>query len=235
MQIRSEYTGPYAIEAPDHLKRAMVARGGMNPYGEPNYRLVRAEGRKRLSGGRWHEWLPGTDVAHKVPGLHRAWRSFIGYKPIPMYPGEHRWVLERWFPPDAYGTPDRWYLPVTLGGTVRWIDGENVLSLGDYPSMGDWESANFWFYDSELSEALVLHAVGMIERRLIDVPQSYTQRLVEETVRAEEEEAAREREYDRMAEEIMGEEDNLFDARTPGGQAELCRLCESIGIREHPF
>jgi hypothetical protein len=231
---RTIYTGLYAIEPPEYLKAVMLARGGRNPYGEPNYRLVRAEARKRWSGGEWFEWLHGTAMRDRKPGINRAFKSVIETRPIPMYPGEHGWVLEMWLGPERYGTPEQWYLPEASGGTVRIIGGELVLGCGVYPGRGDYEGTGYIFPDGALSEALVANAIGRIERFRDGLPPDPAQRIIQERIAAEEEQARLEAEADRQTEEILGE-GTVLDAWSPGGQAEVCRLAEKIGIRAHPF
>lgn len=73
---------------------------GANLYGGPNYRMVRTEGRL--------EYFSDKE----------------GY--TPKYPDEHCWVLEKWCPPEQYGSRADWERP--------------GAELGPFPNHGDYET-----------------------------------------------------------------------------------------------
>jgi hypothetical protein len=244
---RTLYTGIVALVAPPHIGRLLIRRGGRNQFGEPKYRLVRAEGRKRLSAGMWFDWQPGTKTKHKNAGANRALRSSFGIKPVPMYPGEHGWVLERYTGAEAYGSRVQWYSPQSMGGTKRWMGPEigYVLSAGEYPCRGDYEGTGYVFPTSPLdgdeeatttlSEAVLANAIGRIER-MNDMLPSNPYRRAQLEVQAEiMEERRKEIEFDRFAaDELQASLDEL-QVHTPEARAEVGRSIERMGIREHAW
>src|SRR6266550_2438618 len=48
--------------------------------------------------------------------------------------GYNRWHIERWVPPESYGSPEQWHAE-----TIEIQNGRNIPALGPYPSRGDYE------------------------------------------------------------------------------------------------
>lgn len=254
---RSLYVGLQALEAQPHIQRALLVRGGRNLFGEPMYRLVRTEGRKRLSTGKWHEWKKGTPMHMRNTDINAPWRSVVETRPVPIYPGEHGWVLEKWMSQHFFGSPTLWEKPREMGGTLRLIDGKLVAVHGGFPVYGDYVGTNYIFPSCKAdvgrrvisdhndkpvpnpfgppSEALLMNAIGRMEHFRDGLPSNFKTRIDEELKMAQHEAEQEERYFDQQSMDLLNEEGNVMDARTPGGQAEICRLAESIGIREHPF
>lgn len=235
MVDRTLYTGLYAYEPPSYLQEICRRLGGVNKYGEPNYRLVRAEGRRRFSGGRWFEWDKSTPLSERNAEYHRPLRVVIEVRPVAMYPGKHCWILERYMPADAYGCRELWEAPISMGGTMKWVDGEYVPSAGPYPARGDWETTGWEISNDALCENTVARAIGMIEQRLHSMPANPKQRAVEEMNAAQWEHEQQQKRFEQEAMDLLNEEGNVMDARTPGGQAEVHRMAEKIGIRNQLF
>lgn len=84
---------------------ALLRQFGTNLYGKPNWRVIWSEDRLRYECGEW--------------------RRTYGE-------GRNRWMVEKWCPPETYGTRDAWE-------AMREADGSS--SLGPYPSEGDYEWA----------------------------------------------------------------------------------------------
>jgi len=98
--------------------------GGVNRYGEPNFRVVWGGSRLAWIGGRWTDRdAHGNTIREKVE-LRR----------VPKYLPEDRWHIERWLPAESYGSPEQW-----LAQTTEIEDGVRVAALGPYPSRGDYE------------------------------------------------------------------------------------------------
>jgi hypothetical protein len=68
----------------------------MNLYGEPNFRVVWGGSRLAWIGGRW------TD--HDAHG--NKTREAIELRRVPKYLPFERWHIERWMPPESYGSPE---------------------------------------------------------------------------------------------------------------------------------
>lgn len=110
-------------ETPADVARVLRVAGGLNRYGEPNYRSVWGANRLDWIGGRWED-----RDEHGV-----LTREVIEVRRVPKYP-ENRWHIERWMPPETYGPPALWALE-----TMEAIDGQFVPALGPYPARGDYE------------------------------------------------------------------------------------------------
>ena len=111
-------------EAPASIRERVARAGGTNRYGEPNFRVVWGGSRLTWIGGRW------TDRdAHGNPI-----REIVELRRVPKYLPLDRWHIERWTPPETYGSPDFWYAQ-----TVETEDGIRVPALGPYPARGEYE------------------------------------------------------------------------------------------------
>ncbi len=61
-------------------------------------------------------------------------RERIELREEPKYPAVNRWHIERWLPPEAYGSPRQWYAQ-----TIERENGVSIPALGPYPSRGEFE------------------------------------------------------------------------------------------------
>lgn len=113
-------------EAPASIRERVRRAGGTNRYGEPNFRVVWGGSRLTWIGGRW------TDRdAHG-----NATRETVELRRVPKYFPLERWHIERWMPPELYGSPDAWYAQ-----TTETENGIRIPALGPYPSRGEYEHA----------------------------------------------------------------------------------------------
>ena len=112
-------------EAPEAVVRRLERAGGLNRFGEPNYRAVWGWNRLAWIGGKFQERDPETGaLVREVAELRQE----------PRYPAVNRWHIERWVPPDLYGSPRTWYAQ-----TVEIAGGQSIPALGPYPSRGEYE------------------------------------------------------------------------------------------------
>jgi hypothetical protein len=111
-------------EAPATVQERIAYAGGANLYGEPNFRVVWGGSRLGWIGGRW------TDRDEHGSVL----RQRIELRRVPKYIPSNRWHIERWFPAEAYGSPEEWY-----ARTIETEDGIRIPALGPYPSRGEYE------------------------------------------------------------------------------------------------
>lgn len=102
-----------------------LLRGGLNRYGEPNYRAVWGQSRLDWIGGKWEDFDDNGTCT----------RSVIEVRHVPKYACD-RWIIERWMPAEFYGSPEAWEMQ-----TFETVDGLPVPALGPYPSRGDYELA----------------------------------------------------------------------------------------------
>jgi hypothetical protein len=102
-----------------------VARaGGLNRLDEPNFRVVWGGARLAWIGGRWTDRDANGNVIREAIELRRK----------PKYIPHDRWHIERWMPPEAYGSPELW-----RAQTTEVEDGIAIPALGPYPSRGEYE------------------------------------------------------------------------------------------------
>ncbi len=110
---------------PEGVARCLECAGGRNRFGEPNYRAVWGWNRLAWIGGKFEEHNPATGA---------LLREVVELRQEPKYPQVNRWHIERWVPPEAYGSPHTWYAQ-----TLEIADGCSVPALGPYLSRGDYE------------------------------------------------------------------------------------------------
>jgi hypothetical protein len=106
------------------VARRLEMAGGRNRFGEPNYRAVWGWNRLAWIGGKFED---RDEYGALV-------RECVELRCEPKYPAVNRWHIERWVPPEAYGSPRQWYAQ-----TVEIAEGRSVPALGPYPSRGEYE------------------------------------------------------------------------------------------------
>ena len=111
-------------EAPASVAQRLAAAGGLNRYGEPNYRVVWGWNRLAWIGGKFEDRDELGDLIREVVELRQE----------PKYAAVNRWHVERWVAPEAYGSPRAWYAQ-----TAEMAGGKCVPALGPYPQRGEYE------------------------------------------------------------------------------------------------
>ena len=111
-------------EAPASIERRLRLAGGINRYGEAMYRAVWGWSRLGWIGGKWTDHNDDGSILREVVELRR----------VPKYVPHDRWHIERWMPPESYGSPSDWY-----GYTIERENGVSVAALGPYPERGEYE------------------------------------------------------------------------------------------------
>jgi hypothetical protein len=173
-------------EVPADVARALELAGGRNPFGEPNYRAVWGWSRLDWIGGKWEDRDPATGA---------LLREVVELRREPKYAPHNRWHIERWIPPESYGSPDAWHAQ-----TVEIANGRNIPALGPYPSRGDYEHCitlegplgEF----VQLTPAAARHIARAIEASR-GAPRAKRREALEARARREE------REYDNYAEAVL--------------------------------
>jgi len=111
-------------ETPESVARRLELAGGRNRFGEANYRAVWGWNRLAWIGGKFED-----------RDEHGALiRERIELRKEPKYPAVNRWHIERWVPPEVYGSRRAWYVQ-----TNEIANGQSVAALGPYPSRGEYE------------------------------------------------------------------------------------------------
>jgi hypothetical protein len=114
----------------------------------------------------------------------------------PKYTPHDRWHIERWMPPESYGSPETWHAQ-----TQEIENGRNIPALGPYPSRGDYEHC-FTLEGPrgefiQLTPAAARHIARAIEISRV-APRAKRREALGERARREE------REYDACAEAVLG-------------------------------
>ena len=116
--LRETHTPPLALIS--RISRA----GGWNRFSQPNFRVVWGWSRLGWIGGKWTDRDASGNILRESIELRR----------VPKYLPHDRWHVERWLPPETYGTPESW-----RALTLEREDGILIPALGPYPSRGEYE------------------------------------------------------------------------------------------------
>ncbi|HEV2195045.1 MAG TPA: hypothetical protein VGR55_05665 [Candidatus Acidoferrum sp.] len=111
-------------DAPETVAHRLARAGGLNRLNEPNYRAVWGWNRLAWIGGKFEDRDEHGNLL----------RERIELREEPKYPAVNRWHIERWLPPEAYGSPRQWYTQ-----TLERENGISIPVLGPYPSRGEYE------------------------------------------------------------------------------------------------
>ena len=111
-------------EAPADVARELCLAGGYNLYSEANYRAVWGWSRLDWIGGKWEDRDAGGKLLREV----------VEVRLEPKYVPHNRWHIERWLPPESYGSPALW-----RAETMEIENGRSIPALGPYPSRGEYE------------------------------------------------------------------------------------------------
>jgi hypothetical protein len=200
-------------EAPSSITRTLTLAGGTNIFGEPNFRAVWGWNRLAWIGGRW------TDLDASGSVL----RETIGLRYEPKYLPTNRWHIERWCPPEMYGSPESW-----ARDTLEIENGMNVPALGPFPSRGEYEHvftlARTWSARGSTAcgsqhrrePEIKSRDSGIVSGEFVQLTPTiaeYLARLIETSRAAAPQqsrealnrrEAQRDRDYDAFAEEVLG-------------------------------
>jgi hypothetical protein len=172
-------------EAPAEVARELMLAGGCNRFGDPNYRAVWGWSRLDWIGGKWEDRAADGALLREVIEVRRE----------PKYAPRDRWHIERWMPPESYGSPDQW-----RAATTETAQGRNVAALGPYPSRGDYEHC-FTLEGPHGEFVQLTPAVARHIARAIETSRGVARAKKRESLR---ERARREeREYDLRAEAVL--------------------------------
>ena len=171
--------------APESIAERLATAGGLNRYGEANYRVVWGWNRLAWIGGKFEDRNEYGDLLREVVELRQE----------PKYPEVNRWHVERWVPPEAYGSPREWYAE-----TVESAEGRNVPALGPYPERGEYEHC---FTIQGLQGEFVQLTPAIVERVAQAIEWSRGRPRAQQRTELYEREARHEREYDNWAYETL--------------------------------
>ena len=179
--------GRERYETPESVAERLKGAGGVNRYGEANYRVVWGWNRLNWIGGKFEDRNEQGSLVREVVELRQE----------PKYPQVNRWHVERWVAPEAYGSPRAWYAQ-----TVERNDGISVPALGPYPERGEYEHC---FTLEGPGGEFVQLTPTIVERVARAVEWSRGVGRAEQRAGLYEREERKEREYDEWAFELMSE------------------------------
>jgi hypothetical protein len=145
------------LQPPAHFQERMTRAGGLNRYGQPNFRLAWAQTETTRQGGRWEaegEW-------------------FTGYRDVLLGDGLPHWMLLQWA--DAGKSASMPHLPAESDGA--WYDANRcpvtgLSLLGGYPYRGSYQIAlqlrAKWVEQTSKGPMLRLHAFPL-STQIIDM------------------------------------------------------------------
>lgn len=182
--IRERQEAHYPSE---EITRILSAAGGLNRFGEPNYRAVWGGTRLDWIGGKWTDRDEHGNVIREV----------VEVRHVPKYFPLDRWHIERWVPPETYGSPEAWRLQ-----TLEREDGKFVPALGPFPYRGDYEHS-FTVEDADGNFVQLTPAIARHIALAIEFSRNLPQQTKTEYVnRAAEKQ---EREYDSFADSVLND------------------------------
>jgi hypothetical protein len=207
---------------PRALREEITRYGGRNPFGGPNWRVVVAEDVIEYSRGIMRS-MPDVSADADVTDIEPE-KVEEGEFWTPRYPGVHGWILERWFPPEAWGEQDDW----------RLAAGEDGLT----PMMGEWPRHGEYYMvsDDALAElpgpGYWKEQINEELRRLAEIPGNPARLLSETLYQAR---VSEERRKERFIDEVHARHVLLTDPMlaTVGSTAQRIRdaVAEENGLR----
>lgn len=108
------------LQCPAEYQAHVTAVGGLNRFGDPNFRLVWGQTETEIVRGKDASGREGQHVIFKHGG-------------IPA------WFMESWKPPECFGTPELWY-------AMSWDEEAQTHTLGEFPWRGLYMPCSFNLY-----------------------------------------------------------------------------------------
>jgi hypothetical protein len=119
-------------KCPQWFQDELARIGGVNQFGEPNFKLVWSPTEFRVVGGRWEQ------------------TGFEGYKSAPLIPGEPCWALMVWESCEAQGSYEQWMRDYRDEDT-------GLLQCGGYPKYGAYRLLQKFIHREIVQQAKERH------------------------------------------------------------------------------
>jgi hypothetical protein len=149
-------------QCPQEFVDRLIDLGGLNRFGNPNWRVVWGQSEIEIVGGTWQVPKPGTHLTVSPKGeLIQVPNTMeiAEMRHVLKYEGQACWVLERYFPPENYGTEHQWY-------EENKDQKSGLCLLGPYPDEGYYECCQRLVTNDgravELNDAVLDYFVPMI-------------------------------------------------------------------------
>ena len=115
-----QFTDKQLYRCPQVFADRITRVGGLNPYGQPNFKIIWGMGGERdclfRAGG---EWAGNGQVTRR------------GYRDL-LLSGDPAWVLIQWQPGEKYGSAQSYYVN-------NYDESTGLQTLGEYPYRGRYE------------------------------------------------------------------------------------------------
>lgn len=176
---------------PRETQRFLKRYGGINPFNQPQWRLIVSSERLVKEAGVWSDWAEGLSTKEKggmnfspiaeQPGVfyerfrNKPLRVVTEVRETQKYPQSEGWILEKWFPASTYGTREEWH-------SYKASDGVTPM-LGPYPECGDYEF-QYGPWEKLPSTDLLQHHISMYSSSIANRKGTPASRLFEYRQRA---------------------------------------------------
>ena len=192
------------LECPPDFAKSLADLGGYNYFGEPVFRMVWAQAVRMETPGDH-----GIYVEEPVPGMNQPC-----------------WALQKWLPPEAYGTPELYEL--------LFKDEQTGLMLtGPYPEFGRYETIILFkhtHFDQALKQVIIETIPldwDVLELALPMLQRCQTMTSAEiAAVKAAEKEALEKAKLQRMEDQLYDALPSFYGPHSFGGQKMKTSLIE---------
>lgn len=140
MRARSQETVEHRT-CPEHVVEQLRIAGGINPFGDPQFRIVWGYDRIVKLHGEWQEFEQCmATLTDRLTGyteqrlVTRLARSVVETREIPKYLPANCWHLEKWCSAETYGSPEQW-----REAGLEKLGTMTVDTSGPYPERGEYE------------------------------------------------------------------------------------------------
>lgn len=217
-------------DAPRELQQAIRFHGGMVPGRDiAMWRLVLAQNCIVKASGILHQLPTGEISCFAIaPDGKRVYEKpadkiSAGTFELPKYPCDG-WILEKWFPPEVWGSRDEWK-------SHRSEDGSTIM--GEYPSRGDyWMLAGPFERIPDLAD--LRQAIDMHRQTMATKPVDYANMLKQTIL---DQETAREQRRNKLEADLAYMRKNelvpVLKSGSLAAQRFRNKLNKSIGDRTH--
>jgi hypothetical protein len=115
-------------------------KAGFNRFGGPNFRIIWGPERMEWIGGLWVDRDENTGLVIRRIAEERCVPRYSVAKP--------RWIVEKWLPPEYYGSPESWYQETQAHDSDTGEILIGIHEMGPYPQQGEYEQC-FTFEDDK--------------------------------------------------------------------------------------
>lgn len=218
------------LDAPRAIQKALLEHGGMVPGRDiAMWRLVLAQNCIVKASGILHQLPTGEISCFAIaPDGKRVYEKpadkiSAGTFELPKYPCDG-WILEKWFPPEVWGSRDEWK-------SHRSEDGSTIM--GEYPSRGDyWMLAGPFERIPDLAD--LRQAIDMHRQTMATKPVDYANMLKQTIL---DQETAREQRRNKLEADLAYMRKNelvpVLKSGSLAAQRFRNKLNKSIGDRTH--